>query len=109
MKGDLLESWWKFIQQYTQTDLSPVLYRLAEELPQHASVTESDRMLQASCSGCTDKGGSKVYLPRSNKPCSTGSTHGKTGQLMLKKLPVKMPSALKNKTWQCCCALVPSG
>ncbi|NEO98726.1 MAG: type III-B CRISPR-associated protein Cas10/Cmr2 [Symploca sp. SIO2E9] len=45
MKGHLLESWWNFIQQYQKNDLSPLLYRLAEELPKHACVTESDRLL----------------------------------------------------------------
>ena len=44
MKGHLLEAWWQFIQQYQQTDLSPVLYRLAEELPRRACLTECDRL-----------------------------------------------------------------
>ena len=44
MKGELLASWWEFIQKYQKTDLSPVLYRLAEELPLHACITESDRL-----------------------------------------------------------------
>jgi CRISPR-associated protein Cmr2 len=44
MKGHLLESWWNFIQQYQQLDLSPALYRLAEELPRRACVTENDQL-----------------------------------------------------------------
>ncbi|HBB34731.1 MAG TPA: type III-B CRISPR-associated protein Cas10/Cmr2 [Cyanobacteria bacterium UBA8803] len=44
MKGHLLESWWQFIQEYQQTDLSPLLYRLAEELPRRACLTEYDRL-----------------------------------------------------------------
>ena len=47
MKGHLLEGWWNFInesQKYENFDLSPVLYRLAEELPRRAEVTESDEL-----------------------------------------------------------------
>lgn len=45
MKGHLLESWWKFIALTTpELDLSPMLYRLAEELPRRATVTECDRL-----------------------------------------------------------------
>lgn len=40
MKGHLFERWWKFIQAYEQIDFSPLLYRLAEELPRHADVTQ---------------------------------------------------------------------
>ena len=40
MKGVLLEPWWQFIQQAPVIDLSPLLYRLAEELPRHAAVTQ---------------------------------------------------------------------
>lgn len=49
MKGHLLEGWWNFIkesQKCENFDLSPVLYRLAEELPRHAEVTESDGLFQ---------------------------------------------------------------
>jgi CRISPR-associated protein Cmr2 len=49
MKGHLLESWWQFIQasqNYEQVDFSPILYRLAEELPRHADVTENDRLFR---------------------------------------------------------------
>ncbi|NEP52949.1 MAG: type III-B CRISPR-associated protein Cas10/Cmr2, partial [Moorea sp. SIO3C2] len=45
MKGHLLDYWWKFIQHYQDIDLSPLLYRLAEDLPKHACVTECDRLL----------------------------------------------------------------
>ncbi|NET88962.1 MAG: type III-B CRISPR-associated protein Cas10/Cmr2 [Kamptonema sp. SIO1D9] len=45
MKGDLLDLWWDFIQNYSQVDFSPLLYRLAEELPRHAAITESDCLL----------------------------------------------------------------
>ncbi|MBC6477808.1 MAG: type III-B CRISPR-associated protein Cas10/Cmr2 [Hormoscilla sp. GM7CHS1pb] len=43
MKGVLLEPWWNFMQAVTQKkiDLSPLLYRLAEELPRHGDVTEN--------------------------------------------------------------------
>ncbi|ASC69779.1 hypothetical protein XM38_007080 [Halomicronema hongdechloris C2206] len=45
MKGELLDDWWALIDKGTQTkdgqdDLSPMLYRLAEELPKRASVTK---------------------------------------------------------------------
>jgi CRISPR-associated protein Cmr2 len=42
MKGHLLEDWWNIIkesQQHEKLDLSPLLYRLAEEIPRHATVT----------------------------------------------------------------------
>jgi len=45
MKGHLLDSWWKFIKineapfDQNSPDLSPVLHRLAEELPRHAEIT----------------------------------------------------------------------
>lgn len=40
MKGKLLGDWYKFIQ-YPSEELSPLLFRLAEELPLRASVTEN--------------------------------------------------------------------
>ncbi|MGA7953991.1 MAG: type III-B CRISPR-associated protein Cas10/Cmr2 [Gloeobacterales cyanobacterium] len=46
MKGKLLEPWWKFMEQAVKQDLSPVLYRLAEELPRHAAVTENNHLLK---------------------------------------------------------------
>ena len=46
MKGKLLEPWWKFMEQALKQDLSPVLYRLAEELPRHAAVTENDQLFR---------------------------------------------------------------
>ncbi|WP_413176307.1 type III-B CRISPR-associated protein Cas10/Cmr2 [Anabaena azotica] len=44
LKGHLLPLWWKFIQAYQEVDFSPVLYRLAEELPRHADVTKDSRL-----------------------------------------------------------------
>ncbi len=46
MKGELLDDWWAFINKGMQSkdgkdDLSPMLYRLAEELPKRASVTQN--------------------------------------------------------------------
>ncbi|NET35236.1 MAG: type III-B CRISPR-associated protein Cas10/Cmr2 [Cyanothece sp. SIO1E1] len=43
MKGDLLSDWWRCIENFRdyQDDLSPVLYRLAEELPRRASLTHN--------------------------------------------------------------------
>jgi len=46
MKGHLLPLWWKFIQTYQKVDFSPVLYRLAEELPRHADVTKNSRLFR---------------------------------------------------------------
>lgn len=42
MKGELLDAWWDWVQEYKTYDskLSPLLYRLAEELPRRASITE---------------------------------------------------------------------
>jgi CRISPR-associated protein Cmr2 len=45
MKGDLLESWYGFLKSPTE-ELSPLLYRLAEELPQRACVTESSQLFE---------------------------------------------------------------
>lgn len=46
MKGNLLNDWWEFIQKGiekgTEFDLSSLLYRLAEELPRHAALTETE-------------------------------------------------------------------
>jgi CRISPR-associated protein Cmr2 len=46
MKGQLLEKWWELVKDYKnyQEDLSPLLYRLAEELPRRAVVTENDQL-----------------------------------------------------------------
>jgi CRISPR-associated protein Cmr2 len=46
MKGSLLESWWKFMEGSKNQSLSPVLYRLSEELPRHASVTKKDLLFR---------------------------------------------------------------
>lgn len=43
MKGHLLDDWWNLIHDAPDT-LSPVLYRLSEELPKRAQVTQSDRL-----------------------------------------------------------------
>lgn len=45
MKGNLLTSWWTVMQPDQDTDMSPLLYRLAETLPQRAYLTASDRLL----------------------------------------------------------------
>ncbi|MEG3861089.1 type III-B CRISPR-associated protein Cas10/Cmr2 [Microcoleus sp. herbarium12] len=45
MKGHLLSQWWEFVSSEEPNNLAPVLYRLAEELPTHAALTESDRLL----------------------------------------------------------------
>ena len=45
MKGDLLESWYGFLKFPTE-ELSPLLYRLAEELPRRACVTESSQLFE---------------------------------------------------------------
>ncbi|MFN4280281.1 type III-B CRISPR-associated protein Cas10/Cmr2 [Thermosynechococcus sp.] len=39
MKGNLLENWWKVLQQATD-DVSPLLYRLIAELPQHCWLSQ---------------------------------------------------------------------
>jgi CRISPR-associated protein Cmr2 len=56
LKGHLLAGWWDWMQKCVSsdpvnettdraTDLSPLLHRLAEELPKHTCLTESDRLL----------------------------------------------------------------
>ncbi|MUG93052.1 type III-B CRISPR-associated protein Cas10/Cmr2 [Scytonema sp. UIC 10036] len=46
MKGELLETWWDWVKEYKeyQENLAPLLYRLAEELPKRASITENDQL-----------------------------------------------------------------
>ncbi|QNP29596.1 type III-B CRISPR-associated protein Cas10/Cmr2 [Cylindrospermopsis curvispora GIHE-G1] len=45
MKGELLDLWWDFMQDYEE-DLSTLFYRLAEELPLHACITESNHLFR---------------------------------------------------------------
>lgn len=48
MKGELLENWWAIAQQYQDSlgqyrdELSPLLYRLAEELPKRVDISHPD-------------------------------------------------------------------
>ncbi|MEA5620903.1 type III-B CRISPR-associated protein Cas10/Cmr2 [Cronbergia sp. UHCC 0137] len=43
MKGELLETWWEWVKEYEtyKEKLSPLLYRLAEELPRRAAITDN--------------------------------------------------------------------
>ncbi|NJO86034.1 MAG: hypothetical protein HC818_05110 [Synechococcaceae cyanobacterium RM1_1_27] len=41
MKGELLDSWWSWLEKGPELDLGPVLHRLAEELPQRCVVSDS--------------------------------------------------------------------
>ncbi len=43
MKGELLEAWWEWVQEYEiyEDKLSPLLYRLAAELPHRACITDN--------------------------------------------------------------------
>ena len=56
MKGHLLDLWWEMAQRCEtpcvkdRIDISPVLNRLAEELPKHAAVTECDRLCRQAAS-----------------------------------------------------------
>ncbi|GAB4290305.1 MAG: hypothetical protein Fur0025_25060 [Oscillatoriaceae cyanobacterium] len=61
MKGHLLPSWWQLIQDYPTAaeNLSPVFYRLAEELPKHAFVTPCNRLFSKAA---------KVILMRRDNP-----------------------------------------
>jgi len=45
MKGDLLESWYSFLK-FPKEELIPLLYRLAEELPRRACVTENSQLFE---------------------------------------------------------------
>ncbi|HIK13508.1 MAG TPA: type III-B CRISPR-associated protein Cas10/Cmr2 [Oscillatoriaceae cyanobacterium M33_DOE_052] len=61
MKGHLLPSWWQLIKDYPTAaeGLSPVFYRLAEELPKHAFVTPCNRLFSKAA---------KVILMRRDNP-----------------------------------------
>ncbi|WP_199249789.1 type III-B CRISPR-associated protein Cas10/Cmr2 [[Phormidium] sp. ETS-05] len=65
MKGHLLPSWWQLIQDYQTAaeNLSPVFYRLAEELPKHAFVTPCNRLFSKAA---------KVILMRRDNPLQEG-------------------------------------
>jgi CRISPR-associated protein Cmr2 len=43
MKGELLEAWWEWVKEYEtyKEKLTPLLHRLAEELPRRASITDN--------------------------------------------------------------------
>ncbi|MGK7872773.1 MAG: type III-B CRISPR-associated protein Cas10/Cmr2 [Xenococcaceae cyanobacterium] len=45
MKGHLLHQWWQFVNTSQRAELSPLLYRLAEELPRHAAITQDDQLV----------------------------------------------------------------
>lgn len=46
MKGHLLPRWWNFLQACEHIDLSPILYRLAEELPRRADLTQNSHLFR---------------------------------------------------------------
>ncbi|MBL1208377.1 Cas10/Cmr2 second palm domain-containing protein [Geminocystis sp. GBBB08] len=46
MKGCLLSQWYNWVKSYADIDLSPLLYRLAEELPLHSCVTPDSRLIR---------------------------------------------------------------
>lgn len=90
MKGSLLSHWWEWVKSYkpilippslpsqggdleetkiSQTtsdeynenlDLSPLLYRLAEELPRHVCVTQSDRLISKATEVIINKRDEKI-------------------------------------------------
>jgi CRISPR-associated protein Cmr2 len=72
MKGELLSLWWEFVKDYgfssslsslkkvgtnqeNQFDLSPLLYRLADELPRHTCITESDQLISKAANVIIEK------------------------------------------------------
>ena len=57
MKGHLLEPWWEFISkcQEANIDLSPLLYRLAEDLPRHAAITPDSKLLSQAAKVICDR------------------------------------------------------
>ena len=48
MKGKLLAKWWDWVKEYEKyrENLAPLLYRLAEELPRRASVTNNSHLFK---------------------------------------------------------------
>lgn len=68
MKGTLLESWWQFMQCATiDKDISPLLYRLSEELPRRAVLTENYYLFREAASVIWDKTQISEILPESAK------------------------------------------
>lgn len=45
MKGSLLSQWWQFMELGWQHDISPVLHRLADELPRHAALSSDLQLI----------------------------------------------------------------
>jgi hypothetical protein len=68
MKGTLFESWWQFMQYTTvDKDISPLLYRLSEELPRRADLTENYYLFRAAASVIWDKTQISEVLPETAK------------------------------------------
>ncbi len=76
MKGSLLPKWWSFVRDYRfktkkelsavdseQIDLSPLLHRLAEELPRHACITPEDKLIVKAAQVIIDKRDSRFTTP----------------------------------------------
>lgn len=63
MKGHLLEPWWDFISKCQKkgiNDISPLLYRLAEDLPRHAAITKNSKLLSQAAKVICDRRDEKL-------------------------------------------------
>ena len=64
MKGKLLADWWNWVKDYEkyQEKLAPLLYRLAEELPRRASITENHYLFSKAAKVIMDNRDEKKQL-----------------------------------------------
>ncbi|MBV6622627.1 MAG: type III-B CRISPR-associated protein Cas10/Cmr2 [Rivularia sp. (in: Bacteria)] len=64
MKGELLAEWWDWVKDYQdyQDKLAPLLYRLAEELPRRASITENHYLFSKAAKVIMDNRDSEKQL-----------------------------------------------
>ena len=64
MKGELLAKWWEWVKEYQEYEekLAPLLYRLAEELPRRASITENHQLFSKAARVIMDNRDEKKQL-----------------------------------------------
>ncbi|MBD2302813.1 MULTISPECIES: type III-B CRISPR-associated protein Cas10/Cmr2 [Nostocales] len=90
MKGELLEAWWEWVKDFEdyKEKLSPLLYRLAEELPHRASITEDYKLFSKAA---------KVIMDSRDNSKELQQTFEKIGQ-WLDKWEDWAKSALQNNS-----------
>jgi CRISPR-associated protein Cmr2 len=64
MKGELLDTWWEWVKEYKeyQEKLTPLLYRLAEELPRRAAITDNYKLFSKAARVIMDRRDNSTHL-----------------------------------------------